>query len=176
MQTHLSSFVCLLTVKSIFFFFLVLSSFLWLIHLRWFNIKDTLVQICVYRSIYIGLFYFLGFYCGTIVGTSHSHSEHIPSSSSGSKFPPTFPLFYWSSLFFKISVFLSDAFFSSLWLSWFYWKECPPPPWLFEVACSYITVLPHRISSLFLPLPLFLVHPLPLSWLPSFCQLGAGRG
>lgn len=32
-------------------------------------------------------------------------------------------------------------------------QSCPLPRLLFEVACSYITALLHRISSLFLPLP-----------------------
>lgn len=118
-------------------------------------------------------FYFLGFYCGTVVGASHSHSDHIHTSSSGTNVPLTFPLFNCSSLFNSLA--LSSPSQGS---PGFIGDGVSPSPCLFEVACSYITVLPRRISSLFLPLPL----SLSLSLIPCFthdspfCQLGARGG
>lgn len=77
-----------------------------------------------------------------ILGTSSSFGDHMHLiwHSNFSSFILQLPLFLNLRLILLLPLVLL--------------QECPPSPCVvFEVACSYITVLLHRISSLFLPLP-----------------------
>lgn len=98
--------------------------------------------------------------------TSHSHSNHSRSGSSGTNFPPTSPLSTVSPPFKS----LLAPFFSSFCLPWFYWRRSVPLPllvWstlLVYHSLSSQDILPLPASpSLFLSFSLSLISPPPPS-------------
>ena len=97
----------------------------------------------------------------------------LHSGSSGTNFPPTFPLFYCNSL----SLNLPDSFLLLLLPPLVLLeKECPPPPaclkWPAHISQPFLAGYPPSscLSLSFSLIPSLSHHP------PSFCQLGGEGG
>ncbi len=132
-----------------------------------FNTKDGLLQMSI--GSYIagpGLsFLLLGVLLCHCIGNIPLSFRLIHSDSSGTNFPPTFPLFHCSSLFKSLSFSLTP-FFSSFYLPWFYCRRSNPLPllvWsglLIYHSLSSQDILPFPVSPSLSPFP---PHSLPLS-------------